>query len=71
MVTTRIDMAEHCKTAFRAIQRHQSQLPSIGALAEMPEDAAASVLAMQGIYIFEHRSSPRRRKVLMRVLSVE
>ncbi len=50
MVTTRIDMAEHCKTAFQALQCHQSQLPTLGALAEMPEDAAASVLAMQGTF---------------------
>ena len=50
MVTTRIEMAEHCKTAWRAIQCHQSQLPTLGALVEMPEDAAASVLAMQGTF---------------------
>jgi len=50
MVTSRIDMAEHCKTAWRAIQCHKSQLPTLGALAEMPEDAAASVLAMQGTF---------------------
>jgi LmbE family N-acetylglucosaminyl deacetylase len=50
MVTTRIDMAEHCNAAWRAIQCHQSQLPTLGALAEMPEDAAASVLAMQGTF---------------------
>lgn len=50
MVTTRIDMAEHCKTAWRAIQCHQSQLPTLGALAEMPEESAASVLAMQGTF---------------------
>jgi LmbE family N-acetylglucosaminyl deacetylase len=50
MVTTRIDMAEHCHTAWRAIQCHKSQLPTLGALAEMPEDAAASVLAMQGTF---------------------
>ncbi len=50
MVTTRIDMAEHCNAAWRAIRCHQSQLPSIGALAEMPEDSAASVLAMQGTF---------------------
>jgi LmbE family N-acetylglucosaminyl deacetylase len=50
MVTTRIDMGEHCNTAWRAIQCHQSQLPSLGALAEMPEDAAVSVLAMQGTF---------------------
>lgn len=50
MVTTRIDMAEHCKTAWRAIQCHQSQLPTLGALAGMPEESAASVLAMQGTF---------------------
>ena len=50
MVTTRIEMAEHCNAAWRAIQCHQSQLPTIGALAEMPEEAAASVLAMQGTF---------------------
>jgi hypothetical protein len=50
MVTTHIEMADYCKTAWRAIQCHQSQLPSLGALAEMPEDSAASVLAMQGTF---------------------
>jgi LmbE family N-acetylglucosaminyl deacetylase len=50
MVTTRIDMAEYCLTAWRALQCHQSQLPSLGALAEMHEDAAVAVLAMQGTF---------------------
>lgn len=50
MVTTRIDMADHCKTALKAIRCHQSQLPSLGALAEMDGDAAASVLSMQGTF---------------------
>ena len=50
MVTTRIDMAAYCKTAWKAIQCHQSQLPTLGALAEMDGDAAASVLAMQGTF---------------------
>jgi LmbE family N-acetylglucosaminyl deacetylase len=50
MVTTRIEMAEYCHTAWRAIQCHQSQLPSLGALADMHEDAAAAVLAMQGTF---------------------
>jgi LmbE family N-acetylglucosaminyl deacetylase len=50
MITTRFDMAEHCHTAWRAIQCHQSQLPSLGALAEMHEDAATAVLAMQGTF---------------------
>ena len=50
MVTTRIDIAEYCHTAWRAIQCHQSQLPSLGALAEVHEDTAAAVLAMQGTF---------------------
>jgi LmbE family N-acetylglucosaminyl deacetylase len=50
MITTRIDMADHCKTAWRAIHCHQSQLATLGALAEMDEEAAAAVLAMQGTF---------------------
>ncbi len=50
MITTRIEMAEHCHTAWRAIRCHQTQLPSLGALAEMHEDAVTAVLAMQGTF---------------------
>jgi len=50
MITTRIDMADHCKTAWRAIHCHQSQLGTLGTLANMDEDAAAAVLAMQGTF---------------------
>jgi len=50
MVTTRIDMADYCHTAWRAIQCHKSQLSTLGALAEMHEDAATAVLAMQGTF---------------------
>ena len=50
MITTQIDMTEHCQAAWRAIQCHQSQMPTIGALAEMHEDAATAVLAMQGTF---------------------
>ncbi len=50
MVTTRIEMAEHCRTAWRAIRCHQSQLPTLGALADLPEESAAAVLAMQGTF---------------------
>lgn len=50
MITTRVDMAEYCSAAWRAIQCHQSQLPSLGALAELHEDAATAVLAMQGTF---------------------
>jgi hypothetical protein len=50
MVTTRIEMAEHCHVAWRAIQHHQSQLPSLGKLAELHEDAGVAVLALQGTF---------------------
>jgi len=50
MITTRIDMAEHCNNAWRAIQCHKSQLATLGALAEMQEESAAAVLAMQGTF---------------------
>jgi len=50
MITARIAMAEHCHAAWRAIKCHKSQLPTLGALAEMHEDAAVAVLAMQGTF---------------------
>jgi len=50
MITTRIHVAQYCHAAWRAIQCHQSQLPSLGLLAEMHEDAAVAVLAMQGTF---------------------
>ena len=50
MITTRVPVAEYCSAAWRAIQCHQSQLPSLGALAEMHEDVATAVLAMQGTF---------------------
>jgi LmbE family N-acetylglucosaminyl deacetylase len=50
MITTRIEMSEYCHMAWRAIRCHASQMPTIGALAEMHEDAAVAVLAMQGTF---------------------
>ena len=50
MVTTRLEMAEYCRTAWRAIQCHQSQLRTLGKMAELSEDAAVAVLAMQGTF---------------------
>jgi LmbE family N-acetylglucosaminyl deacetylase len=50
MITTRINMAEYCFAALRAIRCHQSQLPSLGTLIEVHEDAATAVLAMQGTF---------------------
>jgi LmbE family N-acetylglucosaminyl deacetylase len=50
MITTRIDTSEYCHAAWRAIQCHQSQLSTLGMLAEMHEDAAVAVLSMQGTF---------------------
>jgi len=52
MITTRIDLADAavCHAAWRAIQCHKSQLPSLGLLAEMHEDAGVAILAMQGTF---------------------
>jgi LmbE family N-acetylglucosaminyl deacetylase len=50
MITTRIEMTDHCRTAWRAIQCHKSQLPSLGGLAELDEDAAVGILGMQGTF---------------------
>ncbi len=50
MITTRIDMTEYCAVAWKAIQCHKSQLPALGALAEMQADAAVVVLATQGMF---------------------
>lgn len=50
MITTRIDMAEHCHTAWRAIQCHASQLASLGPLAQLDENDAVALLALQGTF---------------------
>jgi len=63
MITTRVDMAEYCSAAWRAIQCHQSQLPSLGALAEMHEDAATAILAMQGTFYRAYSLVNSGRKV--------
>jgi LmbE family N-acetylglucosaminyl deacetylase len=50
MVTTRIETSAHCVVALRAIKCHESQLATIGALIELPEEMAAQVLALQGTF---------------------
>ncbi len=50
MITTKIEMADYCGIAWRAIRCHESQLSTLGALAEMHEDAATAILAMQGTF---------------------
>ncbi len=63
MVTTRIEMSAHCHAAWRAIQCHQSQLSTLGMLAEMHEDAAVAVLAMQGTFYRAFSLVNRGRKL--------
>lgn len=50
MITTRVSVAKHCPAALRAIRCHESQLPSLGTLPEMHDDAAVAILAMQGTF---------------------
>ena len=50
MITTRIEMSAYCGTAFRAIKCHESQMATIGPLADAPEEMAAQVLALQGTF---------------------
>ena len=50
MITTRIDMSTYCASAFRAIKCHESQMATIGPLADAPEEMAAQVLALQGTF---------------------
>jgi hypothetical protein len=50
MITTRIEMKDYCRTAWRAIHCHRSQLATLGPLAELDEDAGASILAAQGAF---------------------
>ena len=49
-ITTRIDVMDHCKTAWKAIQCHQSQLATLGALADADETTAVQVLSLQGTF---------------------
>lgn len=50
MITTRIETNEYCRIAWRAIHCHQTQLGSIGRLAELDEDTAIAYLAKQGTF---------------------
>lgn len=50
MITTRIDTADYCRIAWRAIRCHESQSGSLGGLAELDEDAVIPILAMRGTF---------------------
>lgn len=50
MITTRIETTEYCRTAWRAIRCHRTQVGSLGRLAELDEDSAIPILAKQGTF---------------------
>jgi LmbE family N-acetylglucosaminyl deacetylase len=50
MITTRIDLSSTWKSAWEAIRCHQSQLPSLGPLVDLPEDEIRQLLVLQGSF---------------------
>lgn len=50
MITTRIEMTDYCRTAWRAIKCHATQQSSLGGLSDLDEDAAVQFLALQGTF---------------------
>ena len=50
MITTRVKVSLHWKTAWEAILCHKSQLPSLGPLLELPEDEIRQLLTLQGTF---------------------
>jgi LmbE family N-acetylglucosaminyl deacetylase len=50
MITTRIDISSTWKTTWEAISCHQSQLPSLGPLMDLPEDEIRQLLTLQGTF---------------------
>ncbi len=50
MITTRVDVSAHWKTAWEAILCHKSQLPSLAPLLELPEEEIRNLLNLQGTF---------------------
>ena len=50
MITTRVDISSHSKTAWEAILCHKSQLPSLSALVNLPEEEIRKLLTLQGTF---------------------
>jgi LmbE family N-acetylglucosaminyl deacetylase len=49
-LTTRIDISTHVKTALDAIRCHESQLPTIAPLLELPKEKLFEILNLQGTF---------------------
>jgi LmbE family N-acetylglucosaminyl deacetylase len=49
-ITTRVDAAEHWRTALRAVLAHASQVPSLGDILEWPEEAHRRIWGNQTYY---------------------
>jgi hypothetical protein len=50
MITTRLDLSSSWRIGWEAIKRHQSQLPSLGPLLELPEEEVRRLLVLQGTF---------------------
>ena len=50
MITTRVDMTDYCHIALQAIQCHQSQLATLGPLADAEDETSHQILALQGSF---------------------
>jgi LmbE family N-acetylglucosaminyl deacetylase len=50
MVTTRIDVSTAWRAGWEAILCHQSQLPSIAPLVELPEESIRKIITLQGAF---------------------
>jgi LmbE family N-acetylglucosaminyl deacetylase len=49
-ITTRVDVSKHTKAAWEAIKYHQSQLATLGPLADLPEENIHYILSLQGTF---------------------
>jgi hypothetical protein len=49
-ITTRLDVSKHTEAAWEAIKCHQSQLATLGPLADLPEENIYYTLSLQGTF---------------------
>ncbi|MBV6452691.1 MAG: Mycothiol S-conjugate amidase [Anaerolineales bacterium] len=63
MITTRVDVSAHSKTAWEACLCHKSQLPSLAPLMNLPVEEVQKLLEMQGTFYRAMSSVNGGRKV--------
>ena len=49
-ITTRVDVSDYWQKAWQASQCHQTQLPGLGPIASLPDEAIRSIFANQGTF---------------------